>query len=258
MKATNILIAIITALLASSLFIWYSRRQPFSKKQTPKIMIGTNAEYPPFTFIKNDQIVGFDIDITKEVFRRLKINIKIQDMSYTSLIPALQLDKIQVIAAGMTATPERAQQVIFTKPYLKNDPLLVISLAKNSPIESIDELQNKKIIVDEGYTSDMYMSKIKAIQLLRTTSPVQGFLMLKSGRAAAYVIAKSSAQPFLQKYGEQIFNIFEITDKKATESYSLAISKNRLGLAQKIQTILDEMETDGTIQELRAKWKLLW
>jgi len=259
MKTNHILIAVLSALLISSFFIWRSiKKTGPGTITTQTIIIGTNAEYPPFTFIQNDTIVGFDIDIAKEVFRRLKIKTEVKDMSYTSLIPALQLDKVHVLAAGMTATPERAQQVIFTNPYLKNDPLLVISLSKNTLINSVDELTGKNIVVDEGYTSDRYMSNVPGIQLQRTTSPVQGFLVLRSGRADAYVIARSSAQQFLQKYGEKEFNIFEIPDEKAKESYSLAISKKHPELATKIQKTLNEMQSDGTIQKLRTKWKLSW
>ncbi len=255
MKTKNLLLLVISAFLVTSLFIWFNIKKKDSKVETQtKIIIGTNAEYPPFAFIKDDKIDGFDIDIIKEVFRRLNKTFEIQDMSWSSLIPAIQLDKIQVIAAGITATPERANHVLFTKPYFKGDPLLIVNLSKNPPIQDITELDGKKVIVNEGYTADFYMSKIKGPILQKLPSPAQGFLALKSGRADAYVIARSTTMKFFEKYGQKEFNFIEIPTTE--ETYSIAVSKKHPALLDKIQQVLTEMEQDDTIQKLTIKWKL--
>ena len=255
MKASHILTIIILALAASFIYLWHSTKRDSTTTQKNKIiLVGTNAEYPPYTFIKNNEIVGFDIDIAKKVFKKIKRKYEIKDMAWTALIPAIQLNQIQVIAAGITATPRREKHALFTKPYIEGDPLLIVNLAQNPTIKSIDELKGKRVLVDEGYTADTYMSKIKGVILQRTTSPVQGFLALKSKRADAYVIAKSPAQPFFDKYGTQAFNTTEIED--ASENYSLAISKKHPELLKKIQKALTEMEKDGTINTLKIKWKL--
>jgi len=255
MKASHKLTIIILALVASFIYLWYFTKKDNTTIQKNKIIIiGTNAEYPPYTFIKDNKIVGFDIDVAKEVFKRIRRSYKVKDMAWTALIPAIQLGQIQVIAAGITATPKRENHALFTKPYIEEDPLLIVNLAGNSPIKSVEELKGKRVLVDEGYTADTYMSNIKGITLQRTTSPVQGFLALKSGRADAYVIAKSSAQQFFDKYEAKTFNTTEIED--VSESYSLAISKKHPKLLKKIQRALSEMEKDGTIDSLKVKWKL--
>jgi len=254
-KASNIIIIIILAIAASFVYLWYSTKKPTpTSVKNMIIKIGTNAEYPPYTFIKKNKIVGFDIDIITEVFRKIKRKYEIKDMAWTALIPAIQLNQIQVIAAGITATPQREKHAFFTKPYIKGDPLLIVTLAKNQPINNVEELQGKKVLVDEGYTADTYMSKQEGISLQRTASPVQGFLALKSERADAYVIAKSSAIQFFEKYGIDAFHTAEIKD--ATESYSFVISKKHPELFEAIQKALLEMEEDGTIRKLKIKWKL--
>jgi len=257
MQAKNLILFVLLGLSASLFLIWRSVRKKTVKKELPQtIIVGTNAEYPPYTFIEDNQIVGFDIDIAKEVFKKIGKTFEIKDMSWTALIPAIQLGQIQVIAAGMTATPQRAKHVIFTKPYVKGDPLLIVNLAKNPTINDIDELKDKKVIVNEGYTADIYMSNIKGPILQRLPSPTEGFLALKSERADAYVIAKSSANQFFDKHGDLAFNAVEIPDEAAGESYSLAISKKYPELLDKIQSALDEMEKDGTIQSLKNKWNI--
>jgi len=255
MKASEIIIIIILIITTSFICLWhFTKKNTIISQKIKTITIGTNAEYPPYTFIKNNKIVGFDIDITKEIFRRIKRKYTMQDMSWSALIPAIQLNQIQVIAAGITATPQREKHTLFTKPYIEGDPLLIVTLAKNPPIKTVQELKDKKVLVDEGYTADTYISNIQGVKLQRISSSVQGFLALKSERADAYVIAKSSAKQFFEKYGEKAFNTTEIKD--ATESYSLAVSKKHPELLIAIQKALLEMEKDGTINTLKIKWKL--
>jgi len=255
MQTKNILITIITILILSSLFIWFNIKKKVARSAIPNIVtVGTNAEYPPFTFIKDDKTAGFDIDLTTEIFKRMNQRFEIKDMSWSTLVPSLQLGRIQVIAAGMTPTPQKAKNVFFTRPYLKGDPLVIISLAKNPPIKTVAQLTGKTVIVNDGYTADRYMSKIKGLNLQRLQSPVQGFLSLNSGRADAYVIAKCAATPFLEKFGRVKFNIIEIPGTE--EIYALAVSKQYPKLLDKIQKILDIIKKDGTLQELKNKWKI--
>jgi len=255
MKIKQIFIVILIMLIASSFYIWRSVKKKGDKAVLPEtVIVGTNAEYPPFTFIKNNQIAGFDIDVAKEAFKRINKKIIIKDMSFKALIPSIQLGQVQVIAAGMTATPDRAKHVLFTKPYVVGDRLLIINLAKDAPFRNVDELSGKKVIVDEGYTADLYMSKIKGPILQRFPSPAQSFLALQSGRAQAYVIAESSARLFFEKYGEENYNHVPIEGTE--ETYSLTISKKYPQILDKIQEALSSMEKDGTLQKLKVKWKI--
>lgn len=242
-------------LAASSFLVWYSiRKRSATPKPAPadSIIVGTNAEYRPFTFIKGNQIVGFDIDIASEVCNRLGKQMVLKDMGFTTLIPALQLGTVQLVAAGMTPTPERARSVLFTKPYLEGDDLLILSLAKNPQITSLEQLSGKNVIVNEGYVSDSFMSEQKGPILQRLPNPATGFLALRSGRGDAFVIARSSAQPFFERYGKQDFHITPI--KESANQYALAISKKYPELLEKVQKVLDQMTQDGTLDKIKAKW----
>lgn len=109
---------------------YFSKKQPIRVADESVLMVGTAAEFPPFEFIKNDEIVGFDIDLIKEVAQRLEKKLVLKDMPFTTLIPQLQNGSLHILAAGLTPTPERARVMLFTKPYLETDSLVVITLAK--------------------------------------------------------------------------------------------------------------------------------
>lgn len=252
------LIPILAAIIAAVSIYFITQKEPLTKKSSAAsdtIIIGTNAEFPPFSLInEQNQIVGFDIDIATEVIKRLNKKMEIKDRSFDMLIPEAQNGSIHIIAAGMTATPERAKQIIFTKPYLKGEPLVVITLKKN-PIASLDDLKGKEVVVNEGFTADTFMTSKPGILIKRLPAPAESFMDLQGEKSFAYVSALNAAKPFLQKFGENSFNIFKI--EGTDENTAIGISKHYPELLAIIQPILDQMEADGTIEALKKKWNLI-
>jgi ABC-type amino acid transport substrate-binding protein len=240
-------------LVLSGFLLW---RVSYRRNAAPDdvLIVGTNAEYPPFSFMVDNEIAGFDIDVAKEIAKRLSKQIQLKNMPFDALLPKLQLGDIHVIAAGMTATPERAQRVSFTQPYLVDDPLLIITLAQQKPIMNIHDLMGKTVAVNEGYTSDLYLSKYPEINLKRLSAPAEAFLALRSGRVDAFVAAKSSIKPFFDRYGTQEFTQSPIAG--VHDNYALAISMHYPELLKAIQIALETMEKDGTLAALRTKWSV--
>jgi len=254
MKKIFPIIIVLILLLISSLLIWRSVGKHNVVKDENLLIVGTNAEYAPFSFIENNKIVGFDIDIITEVAHRLGKKIEIKDMPFDALLPKLQFGDIQIIAAGITATPEKAKKVLFTKPHLSGDQLIAITLATNPPIQNLKDLDGKEVVVNEGYTADLYMSTVSGPIIKRLASPAEGFLALNHGNAYAFVAAKSSVQPYFEKYGTKSFNIFLIDG--VHDNYSFAISKQYPELLPAVQQAVDAMEQDGTIAAFKQKWNL--
>jgi arginine/lysine/histidine transporter system substrate-binding protein len=150
MKKTSLYIVII--LLATiSAALWYRAKTRVTTSPTLEtIIVGTNAEFPPFSFRDNDSITGFDIDVITEVFKRLDKKFTLKDLPFDALIPEIQIGNTQVIAAGITPTEERAQQALFTKPHLTGNPLVIISLKNGQPLTSLADLIGKDVVVNEG------------------------------------------------------------------------------------------------------------
>lgn len=233
-------------------YLW--RRGVRNHDTSDVLIVGTNAEYPPFSFIENDRIVGFDIDIVQEIARRLGKPIRIQDMPFDLLLPKLQLGDIHLVAAGMTVTPERALRVNFTKPYLMHDPLLIITLASRAALEQIKDLEGKMVVVNEGYTADVYLAQFNKIVLRRLASPSEAFLALQSGRADAFVAAQSSVQAFFAHHGKDNFRIRPL--EAVYDDYALVVSKKYPTLLTQVQEALAAIENDGTLQRLKKTWNI--
>ncbi len=249
---------IILALIAVvSAAIWYrAEKRVITAPELDTIIIGTNAEFQPFSFKDEDTITGFDIEVITEVFKRLDKKITFKDLPFDALIPEIQIGNIQVIAGGITPTEERAQRALFTRPHSTGDPLVVISMKTDNAPTSLDMLQGKTVVVNEGYTADSYMSEQPFVNVLRLSSPQpsDGMLALESGKADAFVTALNPMKPYFDKYGTDAFNITPIPGTE--ESSAFAVSKHYPELRYSIQNALDAMEEDGTLAALRKKWNL--
>jgi arginine/lysine/histidine transporter system substrate-binding protein len=251
----KILIVAVVALAAIALFTWVRKTsdyQPLEKL----LIVGTSADFPPFSFRdKDDAITGFDIDVIKEIAKRLSLEISLQDKPFSTLLPQLELGQIHVIAAGMTPTPERAQRVNFTKPYLSSNPLLIVTLQSNPAVTSLEDLKGKDVIVNTGYTADLYMSKIPGINIVRLPKVADALAALDQGKGYAFVTASFTLKPYV-KDDDKRYNYFRV--QETDELSALGISKKLPEeFTEKVQKALDTMEADGTLDALKRKWEVV-
>lgn len=247
----------ISIIIISVILFWYWNTSQY-KPLEDTIIIGTSADFPPFSFRdQNDQIVGFDIDIAKEVARRIGMNTNFLDRPFALLLPQIQIGQIHMIAAGMTPTEERSKMVNFTKPYLSGNPIIILSLSKFPKITSLEDLKDKELIVNTGYTADLYFSKFPDLKLIRLPNIAESFAALEQEKGYAFATAEFTVRPYLKKYGNNNkFNIFRLLE--TDESNALGVSKKLpQEFFDKVQKALDEMEADGTLLALKQKWEVV-
>jgi ABC-type amino acid transport substrate-binding protein len=225
------------------------------------LVVGTNAEYPPFTYNDKGVVTGFDIDIVKEIARRLGKEVVLQDMPFDALMPQMQLGTIQVIAAGLTPTAERAKQVFFAQPHFGGDPLVIVSKKNGSRdnnnteiLDTVEKLRTKRIVVNEGFTADYYISQQNIPDITRLGTLNEGVLALQSNRADAFVTAQSAIKPFLATADGANFDVSVIPGTE--ENAALAISKKHPHLFEEIKRALASMEEDGTLSTIKSRWGL--
>ena len=240
--------------VAAIIFALYSTKK-FKNKNI--IVIGTSADYPPYAFIdiKKNEIVGFDIDIIREVGQRLGKQVEIKDLPFAMLMLDLFSGDVDMVAAGLTPTPRKAKKVNFTQLYLQGDPLIALTRKGVASIVKLQDLVGKKIVVNTGYTADLYLSDKSNMDLMRLNSPAQCFMALKSGSVDVFVAARSSLVPFLeQKNGIDQFAMYVLPE--TGDNYAIAIHQDNNQLLDGVNKALDSMRKDGTLEMLKKKWKL--
>jgi ABC-type amino acid transport substrate-binding protein len=246
----TILFFLIPVTLLLGFFLY--KNQWTKKVDDSCLIVGTTPTFQPYEFIENGEVVGFEIDLIKEVAKRLNKKIVFKTVAFDTLLLEAQAGSIHVIASGMTPTEERAKKVIFTKPFIQNDPLVVITCKPNK-VEQVSDLYEKEVLVNEGYVAEEYMLKIPEIKTQRLETIAEAFLALTNGRAYCFATALSVALPFMKQYGKDKFNIFHLN---FSESYAMAVSNVHQELYSVIKKTVDAIYQDGTLEALKKKWNI--
>ena len=157
-------------------------------KKRGKLIVGVFTDKPPFGFInEKNENDGFDVALAKQFAKDLlgdENKIEFVPVEAASRVPFLQSDKVDIIMANMTVTPDREKVVDFANPYMK----VAIQILGNDKenIKSINDLKGKKLIVNKGTTADIFFTKnYPDIELLRFDHNTEAFQALKDGRGAA-------------------------------------------------------------------------
>ncbi|MFW6141298.1 MAG: basic amino acid ABC transporter substrate-binding protein [Candidatus Saliniplasma sp.] len=118
------------------------------------IVVGTSADFPPFEYIDEDtgDIIGFDIDLTKEILEDQGYEVEVKDMDFGTLIPSLEGGEIDVIAAAMTITEEREEKVDFSDPYYEADQSILLREGSDIEVNNIEDLEGYKVGAQTGTT----------------------------------------------------------------------------------------------------------
>lgn len=215
-----------------------------TKASGGKLIMATNAEFPPYEFYDNNQIVGIDADIARAIATKLGMELEITDMAFDSLIPALQSGKADFVAAGMTVDPDRLKNVDFTDTYATAAQVIIVT--EDSPVKALDDLEGKKIGVQTGTTGDIYTDKIKDAKVQRFNKGMEAVMALSQEKIDAVIIDKEPAKVFAeQKQGLKI-----LSDAFEEEQYAIAIKKGNTELLNKMNGALKELKDSGELQKI--------
>lgn len=214
------------------------------------LYIGTNAEYPPFEFIENGKIVGFDIELVQEISKIIGRDIKIENMAFDGLIPALQTKKIDLIIAGMAATEDRKKSVDFSDLYYKTENQRLIVQKVNNTISNIESLAGRKAGVIIGFTSDTYLTEKPEIELSRFNGAGEAILALKAGKIDALMLDADPSKNYLSQNKDLKDFVVEGTN----EEYAMALRKEDRELLDAVNKALETLRANGKYEELYLKY----
>lgn len=214
-----------------------------------KIYVGTNAEFPPFEYLENGEITGFDMDLVHEIGKLVDADIKIVDMGFDGLLPALQMKKVDLVIAGMTANEERMKTVSFTQPYYTASQVIIVKDGNDS-IKSFADLKGKKVGVMLGFTGDMVVSEIDGVKIERFNAAYAGIMALQAGKVEAIVLDSEPAKNYVAQNKGLV-----LADADAEqEEYAIAVRKNDKALLEKVEKALSELKENGIYDKLIQKY----
>lgn len=219
-------------------------------KEQKTIILGTEATFPPFESVENDKVVGFDIDLTQAICDKLGYKMEIKNMGFDALIPALRSGQIDVIAAGMDATPERKKQVDFTDVYYKGGYTIVVR-KDNTNITGYDTIAGKTVGAQVAAKAGDFAAEHGA-NLKQFDTNSQGWMELEAGTVDAISIDKAVAQDYMTHGGSEKAKI--VGEPITARGVAMAVSKDKPELLKDFNKTLNELKKDGTYAKLYKKW----
>ena len=213
------------------------------------LTMGTNATFPPYEYKDGDDVVGIDAEIAQALADKLGLQLEIVDMDFDSLVASVQSGKIDMSLAGMTVTEERKQSVDFTDSYATGVQVIIVK--EDSDIASADDLEGKLIGVQQGTTGHLYCAddfgEDNVIPYANGATAVQALLQ---GKVDCVVIDQEPAKAFVE--ANEGLKILETA--YTTEDYAAAVSKDNPALTAALNSALQELKDDGTIQGILDKY----
>lgn len=213
------------------------------------LVMATNATFPPYEYYDGDEIVGIDVEIAEAIAEELGMTLEIEDMDFNSIITAVQSGKADIGAAGMTVTEERLKNVIFSESYATG--VQVIIVPEDSDIASPDDLEGKMIGVQEATTGYIYcIDDYGEDNVTAYTSGANAVEALKTGKVDCVIIDNEPAKAFV----EANEGIKILSTEYVTENYAIAIAKDNEELLEQVNTAMEKLKEDGTLQAIIDKY----
>ena len=227
-------------------------------KKTNKLVIGLDDEYAPMGF-RNEkgEIVGFDIDLAKEVGRRIGVEFEFKPIDWDNKRAEITSGNVDILWNGTDITDERKEYMIFSKPYMENRQILIVPKGNPQNIHSVGELAGKSVGTQAGSSSRDYVDdnpplKNSFKEFKTYLNFKEAFADLASGNVEVLICDELAGRYELNKEPQK-FAVIEVT-VGATCEIGIGFRKTDVDLRDKIQKAFDDMVKDGTAKKISEKW----
>jgi len=222
-----------------------------TKKEKPVLRVGTNPEYPPYSYKVGSQLAGIDVDIANRIAEKLKMEVQISEIPFEELFSALSVDKIDMAVSAITITKERQKRFDFTSPYSITDQVLLSKFESKIELSNPEDIGKYTVGSLRGTTGHIYldeqlidkdlMPKTK-LKLFSTNLEAIGELL--KGKLDFVIIDESAGHAYAKQ--EPVKIAFVIPTR---EEYGIAMQKGK-ALNDRINRAMNELIASGEITSI--------
>ncbi len=226
----------------------------FAQSEAETLKVGMSGGYFPFTFVKQDVLQGFEVDVMNAVAEETGLEVEFVTMSFSGLIGALDSGRIDTIANQITITPEREEKFVFTQPYVFDGAQVVVKAGNETEITGPESLKGRAVAVNLGSNFEQLLRELPyadEIDIRTYESNIEQDTAL--GRVDAFVMDRvSSAQvikesPLPLALAGQPFS-------EIRNALPFRDDEDGRALRDEIDTALTTLREDGTLAEISQKW----
>lgn len=221
-------------------------------KSKGKLVMGTNADYPPFEFHAmidgGDEIVGLDIEIAKYIADSLGVELEIKDMNFSNLLGAVSTGMVDVVLAAMYPEPEREKQVSFSDVYYEADIAVLIRKDDDRQYSSKEDLIGKTIAVQIGTTQENIANDIESTDVKSLVTNSDTVMNLKTGKVDCALLELVVAESFA-KVNDDVKVVEEFVIETGFGGIAIATQKENEELVNTFNQLIREMKEKDLISQ---------
>ena len=219
-----------------------------------ELVIATSPDFPPFESLdEKGNVVGIEIEILNHICDKLGVELKIEQMAFDSVLPGVQAGKYDVGVSGISVTPDREKNVLFTTPYCLAAQAIVV--VEGSAITDKAGLKDKKIAVQTATTAEEFcMGEGYNVQAFEANADAQ--TALTTGKVDAWVIDDLTAKDMVDTYNatNPDAKLVILDEAMTSEPYAFAMTKGSDEVIEAMNAVIDELIADGTVAKLFEKY----
>lgn len=226
-----------------------------------KVIVGLDDSFVPMGFRqKNGQLVGYDVDLARAVFKQYGIKVDFQPIDWSMKETELKNGTIDLLWNGYSVNPTRKKKVAFSRYYLQNKQVLVTK--KSAGIHDYQDMQGKSLGVQNGSTGATALDEKPSLlkNLIKHQSPVlydtfpDAFIDLNANRIQGILMDEVYADYYIRHQKDSNSYSTYVNAKMPTEYYAVGMRKGDVTLRKKINAALGRMQKNGQLQKINQKW----
>jgi len=218
-------------------------------KEKGVVVIANGGAFPPFGFVENGTMVGFDIDLGNEVAKRLGVKPDWQKIDFSGLLPALTSKRVDMLITAMTWTPERAERITFSTPYYNSG--IAAAYKAGNPTAAPSDLAGKIVAVQIGSAGERYVRELGTAKQVKTYNDfLLAFADVEAGRADLVV----NTLPVIRYNANRRPSQLEVSPTWDSRDVGINTRKEDQELLAEINRIMADLKQEGFLQRLDAKW----
>ncbi|MBW4935165.1 amino acid ABC transporter substrate-binding protein [Marinobacter sp. F4206] len=239
-------------LLATTLLVLSLVAAPL-QAQEDTIRVGMSGQYFPFTFVEQDTLKGFEVDVMNAVAKEMGREVEYQTAAFSGLFGMLGAGRIDTVANQITITEERQKAYTFSEPYVYDGAQVVIKQG-NEDINGVEDLKGKTVAVNLGSNFEALLRNLPyadEIDIKTYDSNIERDTAL--GRVDAFVMDRVSASQIIKEKPLPL-ELAGPTFSQITNAYPFKDTEEGRALRDEVNAALSALRDKGTLREISEEW----
>lgn len=217
-------------------------------QKSGKLVVATSPDFPPFENLEGGQVVGIEVELMELVCKELGVELQLEQINFDAVLTGVQSGKYDCGMSGISVTPKREKNTLFTIPYCLAAQCIVVRA--DSDIATKADLTGKTISVQTGTTAAEFCSG-QGYTLSQFAANQDAKLALTQSKVDAWVVDDLTAAEMCK--GDESVKI--LPESMTTEPYAFAFAFGSEDLVAQINAVLEKLIADGTVEALFAKYE---